>query len=186
MLWGLCDGASAAAFYAYQDTRIQGLVLINPWVYTQQGAAKTYLKHYYLRRLLNKDFWRKIFTLRFDYAESAISLLKMLKQSIDRTEMPELTDKISKIDENLPLPARMRECLKSFTFPVLLILSGRDLTADEFQETVKADPEWQSLLKESRVVHHYFAEADHTFSTAAWRDQITSWTKEWVNDINMS
>ena len=31
-LWGLCDGASAAAFYAALDRRVGALILINPWV----------------------------------------------------------------------------------------------------------------------------------------------------------
>ncbi|WP_229425323.1 hydrolase 1, exosortase A system-associated [Massilia sp. Se16.2.3] len=30
VLWGLCDGASAAAMYAPQDARVSGLVLLNP------------------------------------------------------------------------------------------------------------------------------------------------------------
>ena len=32
VLWGLCDGASAACFYAPTDERGAGLVLLNPWV----------------------------------------------------------------------------------------------------------------------------------------------------------
>src|SRR5690606_34644237 len=31
VIWGLCDAASAALFYAHQDRRISGLVLLNPW-----------------------------------------------------------------------------------------------------------------------------------------------------------
>jgi hypothetical protein len=29
VIWGLCDGASAAMFYAEQDRRVSGLVLLN-------------------------------------------------------------------------------------------------------------------------------------------------------------
>src|SRR5262249_34163772 len=31
-LWGLCDAASAALMYAFRDSRVSGLVLLNPWV----------------------------------------------------------------------------------------------------------------------------------------------------------
>lgn len=183
-LWGLCDGASAALFYAYQDSRVKGLVLLNPWVFTEQGAAKTYLKHYYLQRLFSKDFWRKIFSLKFNYAISVIELLLILKQAVGNIETPQTADTASRVDENLALPIRMRECLRQFAHPVLLILSGRDLTADEFKEAVKGDSEWQALLGASHVTRHEFAEADHTFSSVAWREQVACWTREWINIIN--
>ena len=178
VLWGLCDAASAALFYAYQDKRIQGLVLLNPWVFTEKGAAKTYLKHYYLRRLLNPDLWHKILTLKFDYTASLSSLWNMFKRAHQTTQ----TDKNSKIDNNLALPIRMRESLKQFAYPVLLILSGRDLVADEFKETVLNDIEWQSLLNAQRLTRIDFPEADHTFSTANWRDQVAVWTKSWIEN----
>src|SRR5438067_4982461 len=47
VLWGLCDGASAAAMYAPGDARVRGLVLLNPWVRTDDGVARTTLKHHY-------------------------------------------------------------------------------------------------------------------------------------------
>ena len=50
VIWGLCDAASAALFYAHRDPRVTGLVLLNPWVRSEQGEAKAYLKHYYLAR----------------------------------------------------------------------------------------------------------------------------------------
>jgi len=183
VLWGLCDAASAALFYGYQDSRVKGMVLLNPWVFTEQGAAKTYLKHYYLQRLFSKDLWRKVFSFKFDYANSMTSLLNLLKQAVGQTKAPQTTDALVRVDENMTLPMRMRECLRQFAHPVLLILSGRDLTADEFKETVKGDPEWQSLLTEARITRHDFAEADHTFSSAVWREQVACWTIEWINTL---
>lgn len=184
VLWGLCDGASAALFYGYQDSRVKGLVLLNPWVFTEQGAAKTYLKHYYLQRLFSRDLWRKVFSLKFDYANSMTSLLNLLKQAVGQTQVLQTTDAVIRVDENMTLPIRMRECLRQFAHPILLILSGRDLTADEFKETVKGDPEWQALLSEVRVTRRDFAEADHTFSSASWRDQVAEWTSIWVKNLN--
>lgn len=182
VLWGLCDGASAALFYSYQDHRIKGMVLLNPWVFTEQGAAKTYLKHYYLQRLLSKDFWNKVFSFKFDYASSVASLLSLLKQASGKSATSNKSDTIARVDKNLDVPICMRECLRQFSKPVLLILSGRDLTADEFKETVKGDPEWQSLLSQSHITRCDFSEADHTFSSAEWREQVACWTREWINN----
>ena len=184
VIWGLCDAASAALFYAYQDSRIAGLVLLNPWVFTEQGAAKTYLKHYYLQRLFSKDLWRKVLRLQFNFAASLTSLLTMLKQArrgVQASE-PQLQGLV-KVDANLALPVRMRECLQRFTGPVLLILSGRDLTADEFREAVKADAGWQALLADSRITREDFADADHTFSSAVARDQVAQWTTAWLKGL---
>lgn len=182
VLWGLCDAASASVFYAYRNDRIKGMVLLNPWVFTEQGAAKTYLKHYYLQRLTSADFWRKVFSLRFDYAQSLTSLIRLLRQAGSRLDAKSETT-VTTVDENLALPVRMRECLKRFSHPVLLILSGRDLTADEFREAEKSDPEWQALLADQRVTRRDFPEADHTFSSAAWRDQVAEWTLNWIKQL---
>ncbi len=179
VLWGLCDAASAAIFYAYQDDRVKGLVLLNPWVFTEQGAAKAYLKHYYIQRLMSRDFWVKVFRFKFNFGESISSMLGLIMQTRgDDKSVP--VCKLDMVDRSLSLPMRMRECFARFSGPVLLILSGRDLTADEFKDVVAADPFWQGLLINSRVTRHDFAEADHTFSSAIWRNQVAVYTLEWL------
>lgn len=183
VLWGLCDAAAAATFYAYQDTRIKGMVLLNPWVFTEQGAAKTYLRHYYWQRFFSRDFWRKIFFLQFDYAGSLLSFLELIKQAGGWRRHDSQSTGLVSVNQNLPLPVRVRECLKRSVCPVLLILSGRDLTADEFKDTVNNDDEWRLLLKELRIIRLDFAEADHTFSSAAWRDQVAQSTLNWIKQL---
>jgi len=180
VLWGLCDGASAATFYAYQDSRVTGLVLLNPWVFTEQGEAKAYLKHYYLQRLLSRDFWCKVFSFKFDYVASLGSLFNLLRRALTKKHVDQSANTLTKVDENLILPVRVRECLKQFSHPVLLILSGRDLTADQFKDVVQGDPQWQALLHESRFTRHDFPDSDHTFSSKAWRDQVADRTANWV------
>src|SRR5262245_13715667 len=60
VIWGLCDAASAALFYAHQDRRVSGVVMLNPWVHTEEGSASVYLRHYYVKRLFQASFWQKI------------------------------------------------------------------------------------------------------------------------------
>ena len=59
VLWGLCDGASAALLYVErtQDPRVAGLCLANPWVRSEASLARTQVKHYYTQRVLQRDFW---------------------------------------------------------------------------------------------------------------------------------
>lgn len=183
VIWGLCDAASAALFYAHQDHRVRGLVLLNPWVFTEQGAAKTYLKYYYFQRFLSLDFWKKIASFDFDYKRSLKSLILFLIKA-KGTRAMNSADATSKfVDKNLTLPIRMRECLRRFSYPVLLILSGRDLTAKEFTGTITADLLWQELINNNRVSRRDFEEADHTFSSSVWRDQVAKWTVDWIKQI---
>ncbi len=81
-IWGLCDAASAALFYAYSDPRVTGLVLVNPWVRTEQGVAKVYLKHYYLKRLFDLEFWRKLWRGNFSFVTSVHSLFNIAADAL--------------------------------------------------------------------------------------------------------
>jgi exosortase A-associated hydrolase 1 len=187
VIWGLCDAASAALFYAYQDERVRGLVLLNPWIYTEQGAAKTYLKHYYLKRFLSRDFWSKVIHGQFNVTDSLTGLFGLVVKVFSKipTDPSQSNDSDFKrgVDANLALPVRMLECLKRFKYPVLLILSGRDLTADEFKDTVQNDLAWQSLLNKESLTRFDIPEADHTFSSEAMKKQVEETILNWLNKL---
>jgi len=63
-----------------------------------------------------------------------------------------------------------------------LILSGRDLTAREYLDRVGESPAWQAWLDSPAVTVRRLDEADHTFSTGQWRNQVSTWTHTWIND----
>lgn len=207
VLWGLCDGASAALFYARHDARVQGVVLLNPWVRTEGGLAKATLKHYYRERLLQPALWKKIFTGQFNYGAALRSFTGLLgaasgkpapadapataataapsanpanpaaaaAPNVSAAPVPRIAD-----PDLPPLPGRMHDSLAAFHGKVLLILSGADLTAQEFRDAVQASRPWQKLLAAPRVTQQELAQADHTFSRRAWRDQVADWTGEWM------
>ncbi|HXU41225.1 MAG TPA: hydrolase 1, exosortase A system-associated [Burkholderiales bacterium] len=170
VIWGLCDAASAALFYAHRDARVSGVVLLNPWVRTEQGIAQAHLRHYYGRRLLDPSFWRKVFSGRLEVRAAFASLRKFVADAA----APRRTA--------ATLPERMEDALRRFRGRVLLILSGKDLTADEFRGVVSRSRRWTRLLAEARIARRELAEANHTFSRREWRDQVARWTAEWVKD----
>jgi exosortase A-associated hydrolase 1 len=172
VLWGLCDAASAALFYAHQDPRVSGLVLANPWVRTLEGQAKAQIKHYYRARLTDAATWRKVFSGKFDFRASVRGVLGALHKAV-------LPGRKARQDNRL-LPERMRSAFERFRGPVLLIISGEDLTAREFEDVVQASPSWRALLGSPRVTRQDLVEADHTFSRKAWKDQVADWTGEWL------
>lgn len=183
VIWGLCDAVSAALFYAYQDQRVTGLVLLNPWVRTDEGIAKARLKHYYTARLLEPEFWRKIWQGHFNFTKSVQSFLKIVSEALAGRKGIATTLKGRASNEPCDLtslPERMFDGLKRFKGKVLLITSGDDLTAQEFTDLVKASPKWQKLLGSPNVRRFDIPEADHTFSRHEWRDQVSSWTREWI------
>jgi exosortase A-associated hydrolase 1 len=78
VLWGECNASSSSLLFAHKDSRVKGIVMINPWVRTEQGQAKAVVKHYYLDRLKQRSFWVKVFSLKFDFLGSMKSALKMI------------------------------------------------------------------------------------------------------------
>ncbi len=182
VVWGLCDAASASIFYAHTDERVTGMVLLNPWVRTDEGMAKAYLKHYYLARLIDRDMWRKIVRGNFAYREAAKSLIGMIRKSV----APQRSDSVKPAEANRnvggsdPLPERMCESLALFRGKVLIILSGNDLTAKEFQEVVAGSRKWQKILRGPNFQRQHLPEANHTFAQRNWRNQVASWTRDWI------
>ncbi len=179
VIWGLCDAASAALFYAWRDRRVKGLVLLNPWVRTEAGESHAFLKHYYLKRLFSVDLWAKIRRGEFNVAESWRSLLEMVKKMLKPTV--QISGAATTPSETArPLPERMAEGLARFAGPILLILSGNDLTAAEFRDMVAASPRWRRLLRQPRIDRHELPTANHTFSRREWRQQVMEWTLQWL------
>jgi uncharacterized protein len=173
VLWGLCDAASAIAMYAAGDTRVAGLVMLNPWVRTDDGIARATLKHYYRARLLDAAFWRKILDGRFDLAGSLKSMARLARAAVTRPRHAGSSQAAS-------FPERMCIGLTAFKGPVMVIVSGADLTGREFCDLAKANPQWKRLLNKSHVTQRQLDKADHTFSTRTWRDQVANWTCDWL------
>jgi exosortase A-associated hydrolase 1 len=157
-LWGLCDGASAALLYcgATGDARVQGLCLLNPWVRSEASLAKTHVKHYYTRRLMQKAFWAKLLRGRV-----ALGALTSLWRNLAVAFSPVAANAGA---SRLPFQARMAAAWLSFEGPVLLLLSSEDYTAKEFLEHVGSNAAWAMALQKSTLMLHHVPDADHTFS----------------------
>jgi len=163
-------------FYAHQDARVSGLALLNPWVRTPEGLARAHLRHYYLRRLFQASLWGKIARGEFQLLEAAGAFGRLVINAIRRRSPGASTS----VGGEAPLPDRMEDGLRRFRGKVLLILSGNDLTAQEFEGVVTTSGSWQALLEDKRVTRHRLAEANHTFARREWRDQVERWTEAWV------
>lgn len=186
VLWGECNACSASLFYAHKDARIKGIVMLNPWVRTEQGQAKAVVKHYYLDRLKQRSFWVKVFSLKFDFLGSIKSAMKLISlargQAGGNVDNAKIHAK-SEVDRNKPLPDRMLDGLSRFKGQVMLVMSGRDMVSKEFEDLLQAVPAWQERLAACSTVRHDLQYADHTFSTSAWRDQVAEWGTDWLASL---
>lgn len=173
VIWGLCDGATAAAYHCVNDNRICALILLNPWVRTGAGIARTTLRHYYLKRLLDPAFWRKLASGRFKPGPAARSLHLLSNAAWSAG---------TALDASAP-PQRMLAALQRFRGRILIILSGDDLTASEFLDLQRHSSAWRTLLAAPSVQQLTLAGANHTFSRRIWRDEVaricTHWLASW-------
>jgi len=173
VLWGLCDGASAALLYCHNtgDPRISGLCLLNPWVRSEASLARAHVKHYYADRLRQKEFWRKL--ISGNLATSAlVGLLKNVRMMSTQVA-PDMTQDTS-------FQGQMLAAWQRFRGPILLVLSGEDYTAKEFSEFAAADAAWQKALTGSNVTRQEVSDADHTFAQATARQHVAELTRTWL------
>ena len=178
-LWGLCDGASAALLYCFEthDARVSGLCLLNPWVRSEASLARTQVKHYYVRRLMQKEFWKKL--LRGEVALQALTeLVRNIRVAFNGSgDSDEITSASSRSTASqLPFQQRMAAAWDAFDGRIFLLLSGEDYTAKEFLEYVGKEPAWKNAFAHPRLVRHDLHGVDHTFSSAVSRAKAEALT----------
>jgi exosortase A-associated hydrolase 1 len=170
VLWGLCDGASAALLYLddRKDSRVHGLCLANPWVRGETSFARTTLRHYYAARLLQASFWRKLFGGKVPLRSLGDVTAHALAAAVGRTSAHE------------EYRARMLRALEWFQGRTLFLLSGQDLTSCEFAGLIRSDTRWTTVTGRSTFTRIDVPAADHTFSSAADRNLVESATLKWL------
>ena len=170
-LWGLCDGATAAACHAPRDARVYALILLNPWVRSSAGLARATLRHYYLPRLLQGAFWRKLASGGVRMGASLASLRQVAAATQGQTQATQ--------EDDGPAPALLR-ALTQFQGKVLLILSGDDLGAREWQALLHGDGAWRAVAARAQWTQVQVDGANHTFASAAWRGEVEQLCARWL------
>jgi exosortase A-associated hydrolase 1 len=177
VLWGLCDAASASLLYWQEtrDPRVAGMVLLNPWVRSEQTMARTRMRHYYGQRLLTADFWRKLLAGEVRVFRSLGELFAQLVSAIKPQGEPAQAE--------APFQQRMHQALRDFHGHISVLLSGKDYTAQEFTIWLDALPEGQKLLEHPNRWSELLPDADHTFSRATWRQTVEALTIQSLRQI---
>ncbi len=179
VLLGLCDAASANLMYCASDARVGGLILLNPWARTERGEAQSYLRHYYLQRLLQRSFWRKLLEGKFELGRSLADLFRKLLAARGRTGGEEGSAGATRPD----FLTRMIHGFGAFDRPVLFLISGRDLTAQEFMMLASASKLWRKAMRRSYVAVRKLPVADHTFSARQDLDEACNEALAWLGGM---
>lgn len=171
VLWGLCDAASACLLYLHhtRDERVGGLVLVNPWIFSERHFAHSQFRRY-SKRLLERDFWRGL-------ARGELDIGKILRWAVGRVGAL-LRPGGRGGDEDFK--DGMRAALARFEGPVLLVLSGNDLTADGFRRFCEEDSRWRAVVAGARIERLEVPAADHTFSGGAEQAALERETLAWL------
>jgi exosortase A-associated hydrolase 1 len=180
VLWALCDAASAALMFGPRHPRVQGMVLLNPWVRSEFTLSQARIRHYYGRRLLSGELWSKALRGQLDWRNSLRSLARTLRTA--RPGAPELAAPTAGAQACArTFQKRMAQGLQRFAGPVLLVISGNDLTAKEFIDHAAQDPDWTVALARPRLSRLDLPHADHTFSKTSWQSEVERATLAWLN-----
>jgi uncharacterized protein len=182
ILWGLCDGASAILIGQAQFApQVQGFVLVNPWVHAPDAvdgksgggassvAAQVQVKHYYAKRVMSGEFWKKLLSGGMNPFRAAGEFASTAKKAASSS---------SSLTSNVPFIEAMRQGWFTSTLPTLVVTAGDDLVAQEWLACGKT-PAWSQARNAPTATQH-LADANHTFSTQAWRSQVERWTVEWL------
>lgn len=156
-LWGLCDAASAILLYLSEkpeQAKIKRIFLVNPWVRQAQTQAKAYLRGYYIKRFLSKNFWQKLLTGKIKTKSTFSDIQKFHQQS-------QTSNNINKQDNFV---TEMLRGLNQFSGTCDILLSGNDLTADEFKLLIKIDKHWRHAMARATINKQTIDHTDHTFS----------------------
>jgi len=180
-LYGLCDGASAAVLYGHTDPRVKALVLVNPWVRTEIGEAKTVLQHYYWQRIRQKKFWDKLFSSSFGWRASIGGLLQNFARA--RRGGDALMSANSGAGEDYV--DEMAGALWQFVGQTLILLSDNDLTAREFETVCNARLGWSNAVGRTKARIQPIVDADHTFSARAAREKADNVVLQWLGSLQV-
>jgi len=175
VLFGLCDSASAALMYGSTDSRVSQLVLANPWVRTEVGEARALVKHYYRTRLMQRSFWRKLLTGDVKLVGAMQSLGTLLSRA--RFDAQSIGTRVDYID-------RMAEGLSNFRGRILILISGRDLTAKQFEDLCAESPRWRTLTSRPSVTWVRISNADHTFSNSVDLVRALQACLAWISPLS--
>ena len=183
-VWGLCDAASAITFVAHADTRINGVILLNPWIRSEESHSKAVLSTYYRDRIFALEVWKDLIRSPKKILNACVSLtsisLKVIRSCLGGNKKMD-SSSISVAEREGNLSSAIFKGMSSFKGKICLVISKKDLTAEEFMQEFNRSGWLEDANNQSKTTIHHVEGADHTFSSARWRNQVEKITMDFVS-----
>jgi len=177
ILVGLCSGADIALRYGPSDTRVTGLVLLDPTI----PPTLRFYAHYIGQRLTRLHSWltfaRGRGRLWRDMAERARLSLAA------RSQAPPPDSRSSLIDPDIRGELeRVYKSLVSRGTRLLVVLTGGPMQGRQSyrEQLLEAFP---NVPFDNALALEHFKESDHTFTSPEQRDRLKRLVIEWVGTI---
>ncbi len=168
VLMGLCSGADIGFMTAQNDTRVEGLIQLDPFVYRTPGY---YLRHY-LRQARDPGAWKTFLSQRAK---------RIWPGRRDSSGEEEAELEVSPYLREFPPRSQVAKSLESLVsrgVRLLHLFSGGQAWAynyrRQYQDTFK-DVDFRGLLE-----IEYRPDADHIFSQLAAQDFVVDTTAAWI------
>jgi exosortase A-associated hydrolase 1 len=181
VLWGLCDAASAALYYGHKDKRVAGMLLLNPWVHTEAGERRARLRHYYLARLMQPEFWLKLLRGKVQVRQSVGELGQAALATGASEDQP--TTLANPLHGAPGYVDRMLQGVQAYTGRIHILLSGQDMVAREFEQLIRQNKAWKRAMRSPRIRIEDVKDANHTFSSAVWRRDVEQKSHAFLREL---
>lgn len=170
VLMGLCSGADHSVIYAGRDSRVVGVVLLDPSV---PRTARYYLVHYG-SRLLRLSSWLNVALGRHPHWKTLKDRLRPAPAAADADpQRPKLED--PKVRAFLQ-DAYGRALANGVQF-LAVLTSGMEHRHNHRRQLFEAFP---SLDFSTQMRLEYFRDSDHTFTSEAASARVIALIQEWL------
>lgn len=181
ILWGGCDGASAAILHAHKLPDVACIIAGNPFVGSSTSASSAQQMHY-LARIRQKSFWIKLFKLEYKFSDYAAAAIKKVQRRL-QPKKPE-TRQGSKLqaDANGDFSADLLTGLKMFNGKILFLMGDRFLLSTEFDRLVSSSPEWIAAYNKPGYQRLDIKGGDQVFSSQDAQERMFELAGNWIRE----
>jgi len=197
ILIGNCGGAITALLTSAEDSRIEGLALIdvpvNLRIAKQTFADKVapgsekadWLFTEYLKRMTRFESWYRFVTLQTNYRALFKTITLKLRESFFPSSHNHLNHNIDTLCNKHNLNRLFYQSFESFSQsvkPILFIIAGNDRGTEIFQNY------FQSIYFKNKDNHpnariHKIEGANHIYTLYEWQEELINNTINWISEV---
>lgn len=189
VFWGGCNAASAIMMYAWQDPRVSGFIVSNPWLMEEQNQARNLLKHHYAKRLVDPQFWRSLLSGRVDVLAAIGGLLQTIVARVKPARrgpqaggaQSEPATAQSAGGQQQPFIERMLQGFQAFQGKGL-ILGSAGIVGQEFDEQVRSSRAWRKAAARPNYQRVILDKAGHNFADKLASEAVFNTTYQWISE----